>query len=208
MKRLVFGLLLAGMLGNAHAMKLGDFLKAIEQTQQGNQSNATQSQSAQQQPQSQQQLLVTALAGGSVSVAQEEEIGRRIAGDLLGAAPLVKDPALQRYVNEVGRWVALQSPRPDLAWHFGVIDSDDINAFSAPGGYVFITKGLYRTLKNEAELAARDRAGFRMVSATSWNAITSSCCRNRPRLPWSVGRSDRPSPSRVAAARPPRSSRT
>ena len=71
----------------------------------------------------------------------------------LGAAPLVKNDALQRYVNEVGRWVSLQGERPDLAWHFGVIDSDDINAFSAPGGYIFITKGLYRTLQNEAELA-------------------------------------------------------
>lgn len=39
-------------------------------------------------------------------------------------------------------------------WHFGVIESDDINAFAAPGGYVFLTKGLYKTLNNEAELAA------------------------------------------------------
>jgi predicted Zn-dependent protease len=53
----------------------------------------------------------------------------------------------------VGRWVANQSERPDLAWHFGVIDSNDINAFAAPGGYIFVTKGLYRLLQNESELA-------------------------------------------------------
>jgi predicted Zn-dependent protease len=47
----------------------------------------------------------------------------------------------------------LQSERPDLAWHFGVIESDDLNAFAAPGGYIFLTKGLYLKLKNEAELA-------------------------------------------------------
>lgn len=86
---------------------------------------------------------------------QEEEIaiGRQIAGNLLGAAPLVKDAKLQQYVNNVGRWVASQSERPYLPWHFGVIDSSDINAFAAPGGYVFITRGLYRMLQNEADLA-------------------------------------------------------
>jgi predicted Zn-dependent protease len=86
---------------------------------------------------------------------QEEEIaiGRQAAGNILGAAPLVKDPMLQRYVNRVGRWIASQSERPDLPWHFGVIQSDDLNAFAAPGGYVFVTRGLYRGLQNESELA-------------------------------------------------------
>jgi predicted Zn-dependent protease len=86
---------------------------------------------------------------------QEEEIaiGRQIAGNLLGASALVKDPQLQRYVNKVGRWVANQSERPDLPWHFGVIESTDINAFAMPGGYIFVTKGLYKLLQNEAELA-------------------------------------------------------
>ncbi len=80
-------------------------------------------------------------------------MGRQIAGNLLGASPLVKDTALQRYVNLVGRWVANQSERPDLEWHFGVIDSEDTNAFAAPGGYIFVTQGLYRLLNNEAQLA-------------------------------------------------------
>jgi beta-barrel assembly-enhancing protease len=86
---------------------------------------------------------------------QEEEIkiGREVTGSILGAAPLVKDDGLQKYVNHVGRWVASQSERPDLPWHFGVIESDDINAFAAPGGYVLITKGLYQKLQNEAQLA-------------------------------------------------------
>ena len=92
---------------------------------------------------------------GIVGTSQEEEIaiGKQIAGNLLGAAPLVKDAALQKYVNNVGRWVASQSERPDLPWHFGVIDSKDINAFAAPGGYIFVTRGLYEQLQNEAALA-------------------------------------------------------
>jgi beta-barrel assembly-enhancing protease len=86
---------------------------------------------------------------------QEEEIalGRNITGSLLGAAPLVKDDALQQYVNKVGRWVASQSERADLPWKFGVIESADLNAFAAPGGYVLITKGLYQKMTNEAQLA-------------------------------------------------------
>lgn len=84
---------------------------------------------------------------------EEIQIGRQITGNLLGAAPLVNDEELQNYVNKVGRWVADQCERPDLPWHFGVIESEDINAFAAPGGYVIITKGLYRKLENEAQLA-------------------------------------------------------
>lgn len=84
---------------------------------------------------------------------EEIAIGRQIAGNLLGAAPLVKDAGLQKYVNQVGAWVASQSERPDLPWHFGVIESEDVNAFAAPGGYIFVTKGLYRMLESEADLA-------------------------------------------------------
>lgn len=87
------------------------------------------------------------------SVAEEIALGREITGNLLGAAPLVKDDGLQKYVNSVGRWVASQSDRADLPWHFGVIESDDLNAFAAPGGYVFVTKGLYKKMTNEAQLA-------------------------------------------------------
>ncbi len=92
---------------------------------------------------------------GKPATTREEEIaiGRQIAGNLLGAAPLVKDAKLQKYINQVGRWLADQSERPDLAWHFGVIEASDMNAFAAPGGYIFVTRGLYQTLRSEAELA-------------------------------------------------------
>ncbi|MBI1283061.1 MAG: M48 family metalloprotease [Thiobacillus sp.] len=90
---------------------------------------------------------------GDYSLEEENRIGRQISGNLLGAVPLVRDDALQRYVNLVGNWVALQSGRADITWRFGVLDTDDINAFAAPGGYIFVTRGLYRLLDNEAELA-------------------------------------------------------
>jgi predicted Zn-dependent protease len=86
---------------------------------------------------------------------QEEEVqlGEGITAGLLGAAPLHKDERLQRYVNRVGRWVALHSDRPDLPWSFGVIDVDTINAFAMPGGMVVISNGLLKRLQSESELA-------------------------------------------------------
>ena len=84
---------------------------------------------------------------------EEEDIGRDAAATLLGAAKPIDNPVVQRYVNMVGLWVALQSDRPDLDWHFAVVDTDDIDAFAAPGGYVFITRGLFQHMHSEAELA-------------------------------------------------------
>ncbi len=92
-------------------------------------------------------------ATGKVSTEEEIEMGGNLMSGLLGAAPLVDDPALQQYVNDVGHWIALQSKRKDLPWTFGVIDSGGINAFAAPGGYVVLTRGLFALLENEAQLA-------------------------------------------------------
>ena len=75
---------------------------------------------------------------------EEIAIGRDLAATLLGAAPLVNDPAMQRYVNNVGRWLAAQTERPGLPWRFGVLDAPQINAFAVPGGTVFITRACSR----------------------------------------------------------------
>lgn len=88
-------------------------------------------------------------------VAQDElDLGPMIAGRILGAAPLVKDPAMQKRVNLIGRWLASRSSRPELPWTFGVIDDGEINAFAAPGGYILITRGLYQLLASDDEVAA------------------------------------------------------
>ncbi|HZQ72598.1 MAG TPA: M48 family metallopeptidase [Burkholderiales bacterium] len=92
-------------------------------------------------------------AATDINEEQEANIGREYASLLVGAAPLVDRPDLQRYVNRVGRWLSLHSERPKLDWKFGVLDSGNINAFATPGGYVFVTKGLLARLHSEAELA-------------------------------------------------------
>ena len=84
---------------------------------------------------------------------EEIAIGKDVASRLLGAAPLVANPGMQRYVNNVGRWLAVQTERPDLPWQFGVLDSPNVNAFAVPGGTIFITRGLLERMRSEAELA-------------------------------------------------------
>jgi len=86
---------------------------------------------------------------------QEEEVvmGERTAKTLFSIAPLAHDDKIQSYVNRVGYWLARHSTRPGLPWHFVVLDSATVNAFAAPGGYVFITTGMMENIYNEAELA-------------------------------------------------------
>jgi hypothetical protein len=90
----------------------------------------------------------------SEQAAEELALGPEIAGRVLGARPLWNDAAAQQRVNVVGRWVASQTTRPDLPWAFGVIDTPEVNAFAAPGGYVLVTRGLYELLATDSEVAA------------------------------------------------------
>jgi predicted Zn-dependent protease len=94
-----------------------------------------------------------AKASSDMSDMEEIDLGTGIAANLLGAAPLLPNPEMQRYVNRVGQWLALQTERPTLPWRFGVLDSANVNAFATPGGYIFVTSGLMQRLNNESELA-------------------------------------------------------
>lgn len=67
--------------------------------------------------------------------------------------PATKNNSLNQYLNLVGRNLALLSTRPAMGWTFGALGSSGLNAFSAPGGYVLVTKGLLGKLENEAQLA-------------------------------------------------------
>jgi predicted Zn-dependent protease len=92
-------------------------------------------------------------ASKPISVDEEKDIGREVSAKMIAAFHVYANDALTRYVNEVGDTVAAQSGRNDIQYHFAVLDSDDINAYSAPGGYVFITKGALALCQDESELA-------------------------------------------------------
>jgi predicted Zn-dependent protease len=88
-----------------------------------------------------------------MSEQQEIQMGAQAHQDVLQEYAALDNPALQAYVNEVGQRLAKQSHRPNLQWHFTVVDSPDVNAFALPGGYVYITRGIMAYLNSEAELA-------------------------------------------------------
>jgi beta-barrel assembly-enhancing protease len=87
------------------------------------------------------------------SEAEEIALGEQLMSAILGAAPLYQNDRVQRYVNQVGRWVATHSERPNLPWRFAVLDSPLVNAGAAPGGQIYITTGLLFRMRSEAELA-------------------------------------------------------
>lgn len=84
----------------------------------------------------------------------EIEIGRNMAGKLLGYYGIVENVKLDGYINQVGNYVASYSDYPERRYMFGILNHESINAFACPGGYVLITLGAVRAAKNEAELAA------------------------------------------------------
>jgi len=90
----------------------------------------------------------------SLSLEKEREIGREVAATVAGRYHVVNDAALTDYVNMVGTVVAQQSPRyTELPFRFAVLNTDEINAFATPGGYVFVTRGALALMESEAELA-------------------------------------------------------
>ncbi len=86
-------------------------------------------------------------------VQAEIEFGREVAARILGRYKAYDSPSLVKYVNLVGLSLARNTNRPELEFHFMVLDTSDINAYAAPGGYVFVTKGALQLMKDEAELA-------------------------------------------------------
>jgi predicted Zn-dependent protease len=89
-----------------------------------------------------------------VSEKGEIEQGRKAHEQVIKFYGVYEDQSLQDYVNEIGQKLARASHRPELEWHFTVVDADDINAFALPGGYIYITRGIMAYLNSEAELAA------------------------------------------------------
>lgn len=85
---------------------------------------------------------------------QEIAMGREADQDVQASIGVYEDPALQRYVDQVGQRLAALSERPDLPWTFRVADDPAVNAFALPGGFIYVTRGLLATLNSEAELAA------------------------------------------------------
>ena len=89
-----------------------------------------------------------------MSEEKEIEIGRVTHPQILSKYRVYADSDLQSYVERVGHELADNGDRPNLRYVFTLLDSEEVNAFALPGGYVYITRGLLSYLNSEAELAA------------------------------------------------------
>ncbi len=89
-----------------------------------------------------------------MSESQEISMGRQMLAQTEQESGFYPDAALQAYVSDLGMKLARASERPNLPWEYHVIDDPAVNAFAAPGGFIFITRGILAYLNSEAELAA------------------------------------------------------
>lgn len=89
-----------------------------------------------------------------IPTAQEVLIGAGMAGQVETQETVLADSVWKAYVNEIGQRLVAVSDRQDIEYHFTVIESDQINAFAAPGGYVYFYTGLLGMMENEGELVA------------------------------------------------------
>jgi predicted Zn-dependent protease len=88
-----------------------------------------------------------------MSEAQEIALGEQSDVEVRREMGVYDDRSLQEYVSSIGRQLADRSERPNLPWHFTVVDVPAVNAFALPGGYIYITRGILAFLGDEAELA-------------------------------------------------------
>jgi len=100
--------------------------------------------------------LYGAVAGdGSIimSTAREEEIGREAAAQVEASMGLVRDPALEAYVDSIGKRLAAKAPRQEVTYRFHIVNMPEPNAFALPGGHIYVSRGLLALTSSEEELA-------------------------------------------------------
>ena len=86
-------------------------------------------------------------------ITEEVRFGREVAARIIARFGLYDNPELMKYVTLVGNVLAMNAGRPELEFHFAILDTDDINGYSAPGGYIFVTRGALANMQDESELA-------------------------------------------------------
>jgi predicted Zn-dependent protease len=88
-----------------------------------------------------------------LSESEEIDLGRQTDVEIVKEYGVLEDPKLTAYLNDFCQRLGKVSHRPQLSYHFKVVDASVVNAFAVPGGYVYFSRGILATLNNEAELA-------------------------------------------------------
>lgn len=98
-------------------------------------------------------VSLTFISGCAVSTQQEVEMGQQEAQQVSAQLPMLQDAEINNYVNELGNRIAKLTPRSDLEWHFAVVNTNVVNAFALPGGYVYVNRGILEHASSMDELA-------------------------------------------------------
>lgn len=119
------------------------------------------------------------LSRAATGFTEEEEyyLGRSVSASILGKYQLLRRKIPAEYITKVGRALASHSDRPDLfnGYRFGILDSDEVNAMSTPGGFIFVSRGLVKLMPDEDSLAAvLAHEIAHVVKGHGVNAISSS----------------------------------
>ncbi len=85
-------------------------------------------------------------------VEKEKELGRAVFAKLAGKFGVVKDEEATKYLNMLGKSIGLYTERQELEYFFAILNTDQINAYALPGGYVLISKGTLKSITNKGEL--------------------------------------------------------
>jgi predicted Zn-dependent protease len=98
-------------------------------------------------------LALVSLTSCEVSQDHEIEAGRETSQEIGAQLPIVQDVYVNSYINELGDTIASHTSRPDLPWHFYVVNSHQVNAFALPGGFIYVNRGLIESTERVDELA-------------------------------------------------------
>lgn len=98
-------------------------------------------------------VIVPIAHAGLISTKQEIAIGESVAKQIEEKYPLADDPELQARVDRIGKSIVAVCDRPDLPYTFKVLDVNEVNAMAAPGGFVYVFKGLIDLMPTDDELA-------------------------------------------------------
>src|SRR5438128_8340801 len=98
--------------------------------------------------------LAVVLAGCGISQQQEVQMGQEQVAQVNAQLPILQDPVVNQYINSLGTSIARTTSRADLSWKFRVVNTDVVNAFALPGGFIYVNRGVLSRAANESELGS------------------------------------------------------
>lgn len=89
-----------------------------------------------------------------LSTQEEVELGRQFSQEIEAELKMYDDPIVNAYVDSLGQLLVSHSDRTDIEYHIKVVDTDEVNAFAIPGGWLYVNRGLISVAESESELTA------------------------------------------------------